>query len=364
MRPSPRITGGLKTFRTKKYAVGVAIKTPMLVKSLIPCRVSMGFEHRSRKSSVAATFTRQSVPLVATANATCLAGNFPGGSRVQSLYTAADLGVAGAITQVSWGPSSNNVFAATHPGVTLRMAHSTLTSLQTSFAANLNLGPTVLGYSGPYAIPAVKNVRPANPQNANGISPDLTNTGARNATGFWAWPAFTEPFEYDGTNNVIFDAAVQPAGNCQIQRGVFVGAGAAFGSRRAVASNVNSGSADFAVDAVIYDMAFDKRRRTTRAVSRWYALPGGSPVYGKPIVSPSGQAAGVEVIVEMEAAHAQADPLDPTRLVPRPGTSTGWTSIPEALEGRTLFRFRVTMVANLTTNQTAEIESIQFPYRF
>ena len=39
--------------------------------------------------------------------------------------------------------------------------------------------------SGAYSIPAVLNVRPTDPSNGAGVSPDLTNTGARNATGFW-----------------------------------------------------------------------------------------------------------------------------------------------------------------------------------
>lgn len=320
--------------------------------------------HTSATLGVLATFTRQSVPLVATNNPSCAAGNFPQGSRVQMLYTPSDVGPAAAITRMGFGPSSNNLYPATHPAIELRLGHTTTSSLTADFAGNLNLGKPVLAYQGPYSIPSVKNVRPSDPTNASGISPDLNAAGGRNATGFWPWPQFTLPFEWNGSDNLIFDAKVQAGSNCQILRGAFVPAATAFGNRRAVSSSAASSTADYVVDSVIYDVSFDKRRRTTQGVSTWYDVLADGAVYGAPIVSPVGQPAGVQVLVELEGAPGRPDPLDPSKWVADASRGTGWTSSPADIDGRRFFRFRVTMIANLSTDRTATVDSIQFPFRF
>lgn len=300
--------------------------------------------------------TRVNDPLVTSqSQAGCIAR--PAGSRAQMLYVPGDVGVDAAITSVGWGPSSNALFGSAYDSVDLRLGHSSLNSLSNDFNGNY-LGNPVKVYEGQYIVPQAKNIKTTDPQNANGVSPDPT------ATGFWLWPTFTAPFEWNGTNNLIFDAAVKSGNNCQILRIAFIPAGIAFPNRRAVATNYQAATADVAPDTVVYDIQFRKRRRTTRAISKFYELASDSPVFAAPVISPVGQSGGVQVIVEMEGAHGTADPLNPGGFIPNPTTATGWTTDVTEVDGHRFFRFRFTMIANLSSGQTARITSAQFPYQF
>ena len=49
---------------------------------------------------------------------------------------------------------------------------------------------------------------------------------------------------------------------------------------------------------------------------------------------------------------------------PSSSTGTGFTPHSSDIDGHRFFRFRVSMFANLTTNQTARITAVQFPYCF
>jgi hypothetical protein len=162
----------------------------------------------------------------------------------------------------------------------------------------------------------------------------------------------------------VFDAAVAGANNCQILRVGFVPAGIAFPNRRAVSLNSKGTTADFSTDTVIYDIRFKKRRRTTRAISTWYELASDKPVFAAPIVSPVGQAGGVSVLLEVEGADGKPDPFNPGGFIADPTTGTGFTPNASDIDGHRFFRFRLSMFANLTTNQTARVTSVQFPYCF
>lgn len=272
----------------------------------------------------------------------------PQGSRAQMLYTSTDLGIEAAITDVAWGPSSNALFAANHDDVLLRMGHTSFAGLGTDFSGNVNIGNLQQVYRGEYTIPQAKNIDP---------------TGALD-TKYWRWPSLTSVFEYDGINNVVFDASVPGGTNCQILRIGFIPAGGAFPNRRAVSRKAASQTADFVVDTVVYDIAFTKRRRTTRAISLWYESAADAPLFAQPIISPVGQPGGVGLIVELEGAHGKPDPFTPGKFVADPSTATGWTKFATEIDGHRFVRFRIQMIANLSTNQTARVNSFQLPYQF
>ncbi len=294
--------------------------------------------------------TRVVEPLVAesvpsTGGGGCAA--VPMGSRVQMLYVPADVGDPAAIVGVGWGPSSNALFAATHPSITIRLGHTSVQSLGTDWEANVNLGTAQLLYDGEYSIPQALNINP----------PGLD-------TGYWDWPTFKSPFEYNGINNVVFDAKAEGGNNCQILRVAFIPAGVSFPTRRAVSRNAESGTASFATDAVIYDIRFRKRRRTTRATSLYYELAADNPLFATPIVSPSGQSGGVQVVLELDGAQGKPDPFNPGGFIPDASTATGWVTDPSLVDGNRFVRFRVSMISNLSTNQSARISSVQVPYQF
>lgn len=296
-------------------------------------------------------------PLVAkTSSAGCAA--VPNGARTQMLYVPADVGVEAAITAVGWGASSNALFAANYTDITLKLGHTSVNSLGADFAGNVNIGNPLQVYSGDYAVNQAKNIKPTDPVDGSGVSRDP------NATGFWLWPTFSAPFEWNGVNNLVFDASVPAGTNCQLVRVAFVPAGIPFPNRRAVSRNASSATADFVVETSVYDIQFKKRRRTTRATSLFYELASDNPVFAAPIVSPVGQPGGVQVLVEVEGAHGKPDPFNPGGFIADPTTATGWVTDVNQINGHRFFRFRVTMAANLASNQTARVTSIQVPYQF
>lgn len=307
-------------------------------------------QYTSANSGTTVVRTRVAEPLVAETVPSSGGGGCasrPTGSRAQMMYVPADVGIAAAIVGVGWGPSSNALFAATHPEVILELGHTSSQTLGSDFVGNVNIGTPQQVYKGQYTIPQAKNINP----------PGLD-------TGYWDWPTFQAPFEWNGTNNLVFDAACAGANNCQILRVGFVPAGIAFPNRRAVSLNYKGGTADFVTDTVIYDIRFKKRRRTTQAVSLWYELASDRPYFATPNISPVGQSGGVSVLLEVEGAHGKPDPFTPGAFIADPTTGTGFTPTASEIDGHRFFRFRISMFANLTTNQTARVNSVQFPYQF
>ncbi len=310
---------------------------------------NVDFQPTSLSTGTTIVRTRVAEPLVAESIPSSGGGGctaLPNGSRCQMLYVPADIGDPGAIVATAWGPSSNALFAATYPDIELLYGH-TSAALGSDWGANVNLGNPVTVYQGNYDVPQALNIMP----------PGLI-------TGYWDYPAFTTPFEFNGINNVVFDAIIPGGNNCQILRIGFVPTGISFPTRRAVSRDANSPSASFATDPVMYDTRFKKRRRTTRAVSAWYELASDDPLMANPIVSPSSQSGGVQVVLELEGAHGKADPFNPGGFIADVTTATGYTTQVTDVDGHRFVRFRITMIANLNTNQTARISSTQVPYQF
>lgn len=315
--------------------------------------------YRVNNPGVTVVQTRYNDPLVTdqSQGSSCFVRT--AGSRSQLLYIPADMAEAAAIVSAGWGPSSNALFGSSHPEITVQLGHTSNSALVADFGSNINIGSPAQVYKGTYLIPQAKNIQPADGNlNASGVTPDPF------ARGFWLWPLFTTPFEWNGVNNLVFDAACQPANTCQILRGSFVPAGVPFPNRRALGSNYTAGTADLTVDTVVGDMRFNKRRRTTRATSLWYELASDVPEFASAIISPVGQAGGVSVLVEVEGAHGKPDPLRPGGFIPNTTTATGFETDVTKIDKHRFIRFRVTMVSNLTTNQTARVTSIQIPYQF
>lgn len=314
--------------------------------------------YRINSPGVTTVLTRQNDPLVTDQTQSgCFVRT--AGSRAQMLYVPADVGEAAAVVSTGWGPSSNALFGSSHPEITLQLAHTSNSALAADMTTNVNVGNPVQVFKGSYLIPQAKNIQVSDGNlTATGVTPDPF------ARGYWLWPQFTTPFEWNGVNNLVFDAACQPAVTCQILRGSFVPAGIPFPNRRAVGTSYTATAADFTVDTVVYDIRFNKRRRTTRATSNWYELASDTPQFAAAIVSPVGQPGGVSVVVEVEGAHGKPDPLRPGGFIPNTTTATGFTTTMSDIDGHRFFRFRVTMAANLTSNQTARVTSVQFPYQF
>jgi len=120
-------------------------------------------------------------------------GNPPSsaGRRQMNLYRQAELGARGTVVRIAWGPDSDATFAATYPGVILRLGHKQAgTDL-----ANAGMfdqfdvdGFVTLVNQKDYTVPQAFDV----------------NGGATN-DGYLNWPQLDIFFDYDGENDLLFD---------------------------------------------------------------------------------------------------------------------------------------------------------------
>jgi len=113
------------------------------------------------------------------------------GRRQLNLYRQAELGAAGTVVRVAWGPDSDATFAATYPGLILRLGHK---RKDTELAGTLMFNQfdvdgfvTVVNGKN-YSVPQAFDV----------------NGGATN-DGYLDWPLLDLFFDYDGKNDLLLD---------------------------------------------------------------------------------------------------------------------------------------------------------------
>jgi len=267
----------------------------------------------------------------------------------QWIYTQAELGAAGAITSVSWGPSSNALFASDHSRVQVKLGHTQGDALANAMDNNFDVGTPVKVADNNYVIPQRATIDPP------------CNTDAC-AVGYWPLPSFSNFFEYNGKNNVILDVDASLGTNYQITRVFFGPVG--FPSRHTFcATGTSTGTL---IEPLVTDMRFTKKVRTTLAQSRFYDSGQNNPNYSPAILSPSTQTGGTSMQVEFEGAEGILFPIpgNPNNVVPDPTTYTGFLTNLDQLDGYRFLRFRVTFVANVNTGAVPKVTSIAIPYIF
>jgi hypothetical protein len=281
-------------------------------------------------------------PLVSEqGNTACPA--WPTGCRLQVSYTASDIGEPGAITELYWGPSSNALFAATHSNIKIRLGHTKSTEgvIAGYFEENFENGLPLPHYDGLYDIPQRADVDPQNPQG-----------------GFWPYPELTSPFEFNGENGLLVGFQVQPAADCQLLRYWFHGTGAAFpgypGIRNIIAKEWDADADDVTGGGqpLVFDMEFLKKRRTTKAQSKFYDTERTAPDFATPNLSPSSQPGGASYKMEWQGADDPGDDL----------TYTPWASTIDIADGKRYIRFRVDLISNLNSNTVARFDEIRIPF--
>ncbi len=316
---------------------GGAITTTTLIVSYTPDGIN------SRK-------TRVDYPLISkSGNSTCPA--WPNGVHVQASYKQEDIGGEGAISELAWGPDSNALFAAVHPNIQIRLGHTKDTAgvLGTNFANNFKDGTPLPNYDGEYGIPQRADIDPSHPQG-----------------GYWPFPKLTTPFDYNGKNGLLVDWRVDGANDCQLLRVWFWGTPLAGPGVRQILANTKDGAVDTQVGGqpLVYDMKFTKRRRITKAQSKFYDTAQAQPNYGEPIISPVSQPGGASFTLEWQGADGMPDPVFPGRVIPDPSTYTPWSTSIDTASRKRFVRFRVTLFANLNSDTVPVIRQIQIPYEF
>ena len=288
------------------------------------------------------------VPLVARqTGAACFA--WPNGVRSQHSYSANDLGLAGSVTKIAWGPDSNALFAANYPNIAIRLGDTKTAdgTLGTTFDDNFRDGKPLAHYDGRYDVP----------QRAN-IDPD-------NGNAFWPFPTLTTPFEYSNDYGIVIDFQVSPADNCQTTRGWFWGLFAGGpGIRNVIATDRDATKDNYTAGGQpwIADMQFTLRRGTTIGQSRFYNTAQPAPHYSTPIVTPSSQTGGAAVTLELQGADGMVDSRG--RIVADPATYTPWSTNIDVADAKQFIRFKFTLYANLNSDTVPRINQIQFPFEF
>lgn len=286
--------------------------------------------------------------------------SWPNGVHVQASFSALDIGVSGSVTEVYWGPSSNALFAATHPNIKMRLGHTKDTEgiLSTKFEENFLNGVPQPHYDGEYVIPQDANVN---------VAPGtIPPAGFEN---HWPFPSLTTPFDYNGTNGLLIDWQVDPANDCQLMRAFFWGIPGAPGTpgKRNIVAKSKEGTADNFTGGgqeLVYDMGFLLRRRITTAQSQFYDTAQGQPNFGEPIISPPSQAGGASYLLEWQGADGMPDPVFTFLTIPDPATFTPWSGSIDIADNHRFVRFRLTLIANLTSNTVTRFTQIQMPFSF
>ena len=337
------------------------------------------------------------------------------GRRVMWSFPDTEIGAAGSVTAIGWGPDSNATFAATYEGIVLNLGNqaSASTGLAASFSGNFAGAPTVV-YMGNYNVTQAANIgntpginpvhtgpygtNPGcNPQNGVGVLFNW-NVPLFTATGFFMWPELTNFYEWDpGDINIdddsvlVFDANVPEGDSFQQIRGwfgvTFPCSGvllASFPRRRMYAGfeedqpnppdNPGAGVAN--PEPSITDTMFTITRRLSTAQSIFYADPNflamnptyppptGGTTFGvlsnylTPELNPSLQTGGADIIVEFQGAFGvQDDRITINQAQP----FTDWTQDIDDCDGFPFIRWRATLISNLISGAVPRLGEIRIP---
>ncbi|MSR74649.1 MAG: hypothetical protein EXS14_04155 [Planctomycetes bacterium] len=324
--------------------------------------------------------------------------NPQGGSHIQHLYEAVDLGAPrNALELIEWGPVQNFVNQVTYPGYAA-WGGMTSTSGPITCPANVNgLSPL---YSANYNMSPIQIPDPLNlnPPSNNGNCPMSTTTPAVGTLGavrlnnpapyncgpgfttYFPFPVFTNPLDYIGSGagvgNLVVEQNFDPntvvllnlnryrsAANTPARRVV--------GAPKTLTPNCFSGAnASAAAGCDTYDMRFTFVALNSAARSNFYDtnVTVGVPMYQNFALSPgpAQQPAGTTAIWQLEGANAIISPNTPsgpttgllTYFTGTPATGTtnvlvlnnpGQAGAPQ-LTGRRYFRFLSTFRNDAATN--------------
>ena len=160
------------------------------------------------------TFVKTFGPAATNGNVMPFGADGFGDVKHQMLYTAAEIGGAGRITALRFKYSASVAASVTCPNTTIRLGHTRLTALTTTFGANVNQG------SG----------------SQRTVLDNTTVSIPAGAAGAWFEIPLATPFEYNGIDNLVVE--VERTTTCSGE--VPVASVDASGNRRAFSSATDS----------------------------------------------------------------------------------------------------------------------------
>ncbi len=336
------------------------------------------------------------------------------GRRVMWSFPAEKIGEKGSITGVAWGPDSNATFAAFYQSVKLRIGYQKddNASLSPTFSGNY-AGQPALIYDGSYLVQQLADVgnTPGEPQwqplggQQGGPGGACANPAVAHwndplfaSTGWYDWPELTTFFEWDPDGSaatskkvLIFDASVSEGDTHQQVRGwlgmTFPCSGTPilgipntrmYGEREAEVPNPSPNPAAGVLnpEPATSDTRFTITRRISTAQSKFFGPGLGDNTtfdddtdYAPAILSPAVQPGGALVEIEYQGADAfDTDPQGnqivnqaaPFTADPVTGQPT-WVSDIDKCDGMKHIRFRLRLIANLTSLAVPKVDKVVIP---
>lgn len=312
------------------------------------------------------------------------------GRRVQMAFDGSEIGAAGTITSVEWGPDRNATAGATYPNVRLRMGYQASGSmfLGSTFSGNFDGAATMI-YDGAYTVNGSANVgntpnEPTEghvgsyPENPGCQAGGTWNKPLFDFTGFYAWPTPTAWFDWDPAYSsgavMLFDASVSTGDVTQRIRswrarthpcsGILIGGFPERQLRSTYEQDTPDPADDFAAGNInpaprVMDMRFTLTTLRSEGVSLFYeGAFGASNDFGAANILPAAQQDAAAVTVEYQGAEQVL--LD-RRTIDTNGASTPWTSNVDDCDGFRYIRFRIILRADAGTLAPARVERIVIP---
>jgi hypothetical protein len=289
-------------------------------------------------------------------------GNPPAaaGRRQMNLYRQPELGARGTVVRIAWGPDSDATFAATYPGVIMRLGHKQAGS----DLANAGMfdqfdvdGFVTLVNQKDYTVPQAFDV----------------NGGSTN-DGFLDWPKLDIFFDYDGVNDLLLDVEAAMGNTFQTFR-TFLALDQLFGIctcfQFAGCSLTNNSIGQRQMDSTyggdfadpgpipatvanpapfVHVMEFEIAKLRSDAQSLYYDSGIPDPDFLAPIISPLVQSGGASIAITWSGS---ADGI--VEDVP-------FTPNIHAIDGHRYIRWNCVMRANLFTGGRPRIDILEMPF--
>ena len=312
------------------------------------------------------------------------------GRRIQMAFTAAEIGAAGTITSVEWGPDRNATAGATYPNVRLRMGYQASDSMNlgSSFSANFDGSPTLI-VDETYTVNATANVgntpdEPTEPHVGSYPENPGCQTGGQwnkplfDFTGFYPWPSPSAWFDWDPARSsgavMLFDASVAMGDATQRVRswrartypcsGILIGGFPERELRSTYEQDAPNPPDNFQAGDVnpgprVCDTRFTLTTLLSRGVSLFYeGAYGTANDFGAASLLPAAQQDAATVQVEYQGVQQV---LADRRTIDTNGAFTPWTSNVNDCDGFRYIRFRISLRADPSTLAPARVERIVIP---
>ena len=283
------------------------------------------------------------------------------GRRILNVYRRGEMGPAGTVVRIAWGPLFDTTTASTYDRVILRMGHKRPNTNSTTlpFSAEFDVDGFVKLVEDRYAVPQSNDI--------NGGLPD---------DGYLNWPVLENFFDFNGLDDLVLDVQATEGSATQFVRTFFATSGGCnclsltngfCGFNNTVGTRMKEGV--FGSDLLnpvptttnlpwpnpapaVQVMQFELARLKSRGTSLYYDTGQADPDYLSPILGPLVQPCGAAIAVRWSGSM---DGI--VEDVP-------FTPDIQALDGMRFIRFEIELASNFFTGTRARVLLVEVPFTF